>query len=266
LGKINQLKRSFKDRKLLFGLIILILLSSCIPKRKLLYLQEQKDGKQKNEYSNLRPEKTIQPFDNLHIQVSSIDEKTANIFGSQGGSSSPTDINLVSYTVNQNGYITFPFVGEIFVEGLKLQEAREKIEKEVGEYLSNISVTVKFVNNTVAVLGEVSRPGEYIFYRDQITIFQALSLAGDFRDYGDKENVILVRELKNKIHYYSLNLTDKNIVSSEYYYIIPNDVIIVKPVNAKFRNLSLVNMPLILSTLSTLASLTLLIYTLGLIN
>jgi polysaccharide export outer membrane protein len=230
-----------------------------------LYFQEQKDGNQ-NDYTNLRPEKTIQPFDNLYIQVSSIDEKTANIFGAQGRGSSAGDINLISYTVNQDGFVTFPFVGEIFVEGLKLQEARQKIEKEVGQYLPNISIIVKFVNNTVAVLGEVIRPGEYVFYRDQITIFQALSLAGDFRDYGDKEKVILIRELKNKISYHYIDLTDKNIVSSEFYYIIPNDVIIVKPINAKFRNLSLVNMPLILSTISTLTSLAILVYTLGLIN
>lgn len=252
--------------KLILSFIIILILTSCIPKKKLLYLQDQHEDKNKDEYVNLRPEKTIQPFDNLHIQISSIDEKTANIFGAQGRGSSATDINLLSYTVNQNGYITFPFVGEIFVEGLKLLEARQKIENEVGVYLPNITVTVKFVNNTVAVLGEVARPGEYVFYRDQITIFQALSLAGDFRDYGDKENVILIREIKNKINYYYINLTDKNIVSMPYYYIIPNDVLVVKPINAKFRNLSLTNLPLILSTLSTLATLILMVYTLGLIN
>lgn len=253
-------------RKVFIPMLILMMITSCIPKRKLLYLQEQGNGKQKNEYANSRPEKTIQPFDNLYIQVSSIDEKTANIFGSQGRVSGSADMNLLSYTVNQDGYITFPFVGEIYVQGLKLQEARAKIEAEVGVYLTNISITVKFVNNTVAVLGEVSRPGEYVFYRDQITIFQALSFAGDFRDFGDKETVILIRELKNSITYHYIDLTDKNIVSSDYYYIIPNDVIIVKPVNAKFRNLSLANVPLILSTISTIASLTLLVYTLGLIN
>jgi len=245
--------------------MVLFIVSSCIPKKKLLYLQKQQEGKEINEYVNVRPEKTIQPFDNIYIEVSSIDEKTANIFGTRGRASSPTDINLVSYTVNQNGFIVFPFVGEIYVQGLRLQEAQQKIEAEVSEYLSNISITVKFVNNTVAVLGEVNNPGEFSFYRDQITIFQALSYAGDFSDYGDKKNVILIRETKNKIIYRNIDLTDKNIVSSEYYYLIPNDVIIVKPINAKFRNLSLNNMTLILSTMSTLASLIVIIYTLGLL-
>ncbi len=251
--------------KIFFLIIILAICYSCLPKKKLLYLQ-QEETEIKNEYVNIRPEKTIQPFDNIYIQVSSIDEKTANVFGSQARVASASDVNLVSYTVNQSGFITFPFVGEIFVQGLKLQEARQKIEAEVGEYLTNISITVKFVNNTVTVLGEVNRPGEYTFYRDQITIFQALSLAGDIKDYGNKTNVILIRETRDKINYDVIDLTDREVVSKDNYYIIPNDVIIVKPINAKFRNLNLVNLPYILSTVSTLASLAVLIYTLGLIN
>lgn len=236
------------------------MISSCVPKKKLLYLKEQKKNKIQDEYVNIRPEKTIQPFDNIYIKVSSIDEKTANIFASQSNMGSESNINLLSYTVNQSGYINFPFVGEIFVKGLTLQEAQQKVETDVSEYLTNISITVKFVNNTVAVLGEVVRPGEYPFYRDQITIFQALSYAGGFTDYGDKQKIILIREARNKINYHYIDLTDKNIVSSEFYYIIPNDVIVVKPINAKFRNLSLVNVPIFLTTITTLITIYLLFY------
>ena len=244
----------------IYFLLLLFIISSCVPKKKLLYLKEQKKNKIQDEYTNIRPEKTIQPFDNIYIKVSSIDEKTANIFGNQGRMASSTDINLISYTVNQSGYINFPFVGEIYVKGLTLQEAQQKIEAEVSEYLTNISITVKFVNNTVAVLGEVERPGEYPFYRDQITIFQALSYAGGFNDYGNKQKVILIREARNKINYHYIDLTDKNIVSSEFYYIIPNDVIVVKPINAKFRNLSLVNLPIFLTTITTVITIYLLFY------
>ena len=219
-----------------------------------MYLQDQKPDEIQDEYDNVRPEKTIQPFDNIYIKVSSIDEKTANIFADQGRGGSESNINLLSYTVNQSGYIDFPFVGEIHVKDMTLQEAQQIIEAEVSEYLTNISITVKFVNNTVAVLGEVRRPGEYSFYRDQITIFQALSYAGGFTDYGNKTNVILVREAKNKLNYYYLDLTNKDIVSSEYFYIIPNDAIIVKPINTKFRNLSMANLPIYLATITTLVT------------
>jgi len=209
----------------------MVILSSCIPKKKLLYLQEQKKNEVQDIYVNVRPEKTIQPFDNIYIKVSSIDEKTANIFAEQTAQGSESNINLLSYTISQSGYINFPFVGEIYVKGLTLQDAQKAIEKEVSQYLTNISITVKFVNNSVAVLGEVRSPGEYSFYRDQITVFQAISY---------------------------LDLTDKSIVSSEFYYIIPNDVLVVKPINAKFRNLSMVNWPIFLTTITTAVTLYLL--------
>ncbi|MEZ5082530.1 MAG: polysaccharide biosynthesis/export family protein [Bacteroidales bacterium] len=247
-----------KYNKYSIFILILLLGASCVPKRKLLYTQDQKEKEEQNEYSNIRPEKTIQPFDNLYVKVSSIDEKTAAIFASQDRNTSETSINLLSYTVNQAGYINFPFVGEIFVKNMKLQDAQVKIEQEVSEYLPNISISVKFVNNTVSILGEVRRPGEHSFNRDQITVFQALSLATGISDYGDKKRIILIREAQNKINYYYLDLTDKNIVSSEYYYIIPNDVIIVKPINAKFRNLSMVNWPIFLTTITTAVTLYLL--------
>ena len=139
-------------------LIIAISTASCIPKKKLIYLQEDKDNEAVDTYTNFRPEKKIQPFDNLYINVSSIDEKTANIFSRD--TRSLTNVDLISYTVDQSGNINFPFVGEIFIKNMTLEEAQEKIEREVGQYLSNISITVKFVNNRVALLGEVRRPGE----------------------------------------------------------------------------------------------------------
>jgi len=250
-----------KQNQLLIFIIIISLFFnfSCVPRKKLIYFQEQKKEEVLDEYVNIRPEKKIQPFDNIFVKVSSIDEKTASIFADQARVTGQ-DINLISYTVDQSGYINFPFVGEIYVKDLTLNEAQKKIEIEVSQYLSNISIIVKFVNNTVAVLGEVQRPGEYPFYKDQITIFQALSFANGIDNFGDKTNVTLIRESQNKINYYYLDLTDKNIVASKHYYIIPNDVIVVKPIRQKYRNLSPINWPIVLTTVTTAATLYLLFF------
>jgi polysaccharide export outer membrane protein len=223
-------------------------------------LQDEKENVNKNEFVNVRPEKTIQPFDNLYVRVSSIDEKTANIFSDQSRGVSGPNIDLISYTVNSSGYIEFPFVGSIYVKDFTLAEAQKAIEENVSEYLNNISITVKFVNNTVSVLGDVRQPGEYTFYKDQVTIFQALSFAGGFGDYGDKTDVLLIREANNKINYYKLDLTDKNVVESKYYYIIPNDVILVNSIKTKYRNMGLLNWPLFLTTLTTFTTIYLLFY------
>ena len=144
------------------GVIIIIsMFTSCIPRKKLQFTHDQKPKELQNEYVNIRPEKTIQPFDNIYIKVSSIDEKTANIFSNNGGNASQSNINLLSYTVDQTGHVNFPFVGDIYVKDMTLTQAQDSIQKNVGEYLPNISISVKFVNNAVSVLGEVRNPGHF---------------------------------------------------------------------------------------------------------
>ena len=223
-----------------------------------MYTQDQKEKEAQNPYLNVRHETTLLTFDNIYIKLLSIDEKTNEVFSSSTRNSSETNINLISYTVNSAGYIDFPFVGEIYVKDLTLLLAKQRIEEKVGDYLPNPAITVKFVNNVVTVLGEVNREGEYPFYRDQVTIFQALGYAGGATDFGNLQKVTLIREANDKLNYYYLDLTQKEIVASPYYYLIPNDVIVVRPVRQKFRNLSLVNWPLFLTTITTMATLYLL--------
>jgi len=253
--------RQYINQKFLLIISILIVVfSSCVPRSKLMYLQDEKKDEVVNEYLNIRSIKKIESFDNIFISVISTDERTARIFGGEQSAMSRDYLSLVSYTVDKDGYIFFPFVGQIHVKGLVLKEAQEKIELEVGQYLNNISITVKFVNNNITVLGEVNRPGEYAFFEDQVSIFQAIGFASGFSDFGDKTDVILIREQDDMIRYFYVDLTDKNIVASEHYYIIPNDIVVVKPINAKFRNLQILNWPLILSTITTFITIYLLFY------
>ena len=247
------------NRTLLLLLIGVLILSSCSSRKRLMYFSEKEHDPPVNEYNIKRTVKTIQPFDNLYIWVTSINEKTQKVFTTSSSLSSDY-INIVSYIVDNNGYIDFPFVGQIFVKGMTLQEAKEQIQNEAGQYFDDIEITVKFVNNKVTVLGEVARPGAYSFAKDQLTIFEALGLAGGATIYGKKNNVILIREKDNKVDYHYLDLTKKDIVSSDYYFIIPNDVIVIKPVKARFRTLNLLNWSLVLSTITTAVTLYLLFY------
>ena len=91
------------------------------------------------------------------------------------------------------------------------------------------------MGNKITVVGEVTRPGNLTFFDEKINVFQALGLAGDVAVYGDKTNITLLREKDNKTHYVYLDLTDKSIVGSEYYFLQPNDVLIVNPVRQKYR-------------------------------
>lgn len=248
------MKSPFNRFALVFSIFCLFL-SSCIPHDKLKYVQDGTSTEIKPVYEHLRPEKRIQPFDNLYINVMSLDEQTARIFSNQNSSiNGALNVNLLSYTVNERGTIDFPFIGDIFLSGLTLSEAKVKVESELSQYLSNTAITMKFVNSNITVLGEVRNQGEFPFFKEQINIFQALGYAGGITDYGDKSKITLIREQNNEFRYSYLNLTDKKIVESEYFYLQPGDVVIVDPVNLKNKNLRPFSYSSVLATITTIVT------------
>ena len=240
-----------KSHVLILGIVLL--LASCVPQSKLKYVQDETTTQLKEEYLFNRPEKRIKPFDNLYINVLSMDEQTARIFSNQSSNTSGgINLDLLSYTVSEKGSIDFPFIGEINLNNLTLLEAKAKVEKEISQYLSNTAITMKFVNSNITVLGEVRNQGEFPYFKEQLNIFQALGYAGGVTDYGDKSKVTLIREYKNLVKYHNLDLTDKSIIESNLYYLQPGDVVIVEPIKTKFRNLRTFTYSTFLATTTTL--------------
>jgi polysaccharide biosynthesis/export protein len=217
-----------------FILLFALVAASCAPVQKLKYVDDATANQVKNEYFNDRTEKKIGPYDYLYVKIFSLDERTNSIFNERSYS---IDNELLSYAVDAEGNISMPFIGEINVKDLTINEARAKVEKSLGAILNNISVIVRFVSNKVTVLGEVNQPGQHPFYDEKVTVFQALGFAGGTSGFGDLSKVTLVRERDNVVKYYYLDLTKKNIASSEYYYLLPNDVLIINPIKAKYRDL-----------------------------
>ena len=247
-------------KRIVASSLVVLLMISCTPTSKLKYVQNKGENANKNQYFNDRSEKTIQPYDYLYIKIYSLDEQTNFVFGENQYGTYATE--LISYTVDDAGNINFPFVGEIKVKDLTTNEAKIEIEKALERYLNNVSVRVRFVSNKITVLGEANNPGHYSFYDEKVNIFQALGFASGINPFGNKTDVTLIREKDNNIKYYYIDLTDKGIVASEFYYLLPNDILIVSPINAKYRELRTYSLSLtsaILSTLVTLATLYVLI-------
>jgi polysaccharide export outer membrane protein len=245
--------RNAVNKSYLLIIGIFLLLASCVPQEKLKYVQDDTTTQLKEEYLRNRPEKRIKPLDNLYINVLSMDEQTARIFSNQSSNTSGgINLDLLSYTVSEIGYIVFPFIGEINLNNLTLLEAKAKVEKEISQYLSNTAITMKFVNSNITVLGEVRNQGEFPYFKEQLNIFQALGYAGGVTDYGDKSKVTLIREYNNLVKYHNLDLTDKNIVENSLYYLQPGDVVIVEPIKTKFRNLRTFTYSTFLATTTTL--------------
>lgn len=236
-------------KKITSGIIFIAMLISCTPVEKLKYVQSlTEDDSFKNEFYNDRSEKTIQPYDYLYIKIYSLDERTNDIFNANSGYFNNTE--LLSYVVDDKGTLTIPFIGPIDVKDLTIGQAKEKIEKLFNTYLNNISVIVRFVSNKITILGEVNRPGQYSFYDEKITVFQAVGFAGGVNPFGDLSSITLVREKNNTVRYFNLDLTKRTIAQSEHYYLLPNDVVIINPVNAKYRELRTYSLTLVSSILS----------------
>lgn len=247
-----NIRKSLINR--LFILILLSVFAACTPVKKLKYVTNVGPDAVKNDYFNDRSEKTIQPYDYLYIKIYSLDERTNEIF-SDRYSSVQNETELISYAVDDKGNINMPFIGTINVKGLTINQAKDQIEKSLGVYLNNISVVVRYVSNKITVLGEITRPGQYSFYDEKITVFQAIGFANGTTPYGDLSNVTLIREKDNTIRYYYLDLTNKNIVASENYYLLPNDCIIINPINAKYRGLRDYSLQIVSSLLGSVTTL-----------
>ncbi len=221
-----------------FFILILFLLSfvSCIPTRKLKYVQDFSDSSENSYAVTDRASKKIVPYDELYITVFSTDEKTAGYFNVTPTVSSNVQggLSLFTYTVNDSGTINFPYVGKIVLKDLTLDEARNKIQLSLNEYVEQSFITVKFVEKDITVLGEVNRPGKFSITRDQINVFQAFAMCGDLTFYANRNKITIIREDKGKITYNYIDVTDKKIVLSEFYYLKPNDIVYVEPLNAKF--------------------------------
>jgi protein involved in polysaccharide export with SLBB domain len=102
---------------------------------------------------------------------------------------------LTGYTVNDEGYVTLPALSRVHVKGLTIEEAERSVQEKVDELFKDASAVVKLANYKISVVGEVARPGVYLNYQNQVTIFDALARAGNITDFGNRENVLVMRPL-----------------------------------------------------------------------
>jgi polysaccharide export outer membrane protein len=149
---------------------------------------------------------------------------------------------LFGYDVNPEGNIVLPVIGTIHVEGSSLDEARKMVAEKSRTVFRDAAVECKLLSFKFTVLGEVKIPGTYINYNNYLTVFEAIGRAGGIGDYGKRNRVLVLRPTEKGTRTYTLNLQDKSILSSEAYFLLPNDVVIVEPEKSKILSM---NLPLI---------------------
>ena len=231
--------------------IIAFLAFSCVSQKRMIYIQQKENTET---YTSHRSELLIKPFDLLYINVSSLDQQGYNFFSQDKGAMTVTSelLNVISYTVSDSGEVKLPVIGKLKLNGLSLDQAEQAIEVAYRSYLNNPSVSIRFVNNLVTILGQVNKPGTYPFQTPHINIFNAIGLAGDITEYGNRKRVTIIREEKNnEIKRFTLDLTKDDILQSNNLYIRPNDVIFIEPLKTRWWNMQHFPFELIFSAITT---------------
>ena len=243
-------------RFLIIGIVLALLMSSCTQYRKIVYLQDHND-QDTSFYVSKTPPYYLKPGDILYIYLASINQDVVNAFNINRSNSNSTayfsDASLYvnGYSVNDSGYVDIPIIGSVSVEGMTVSDARGAIQNRLDEFLKDATAIVKLLSYKITILGEVSRPGVYTNYNENITVLEALAMAGDVTDYGNKTKVLVIRPKDNGSETFKLDLTDINILNSEGYHLIPNDIVYVKPVKTKAFRLNSPNISIILSMITT---------------
>lgn len=178
----------------------------------------------------------IKPDDELFISVTSQEPAASAHYNLPLSNPATNDaLQLTSqphqqtYMVNDKGDINFPVLGEIHVAGMTTEQLRQYLTKEISSEVEDPLVKVELMNFTVIVAGEVASPQTIRVNRNRFSILDALSAAGDLTPYGERSNVLLVREENGERKFVHLNLNSSDLLSSPYYYLQQNDYVYVEP-------------------------------------
>jgi polysaccharide export outer membrane protein len=251
-------------RQLIGILSVLLFVTSCVPTKRLKYLQEKETATDSIiSVERIQKPYRIQTNDLLSIRVKAMDQELVGMFNPVGeGNASATGEERMywdGFLVDEHGNIRVPTLGEVNVLGFTVDEVREKIEKALLERYfkeeANIFVTVKLAGIRYTTIGEIGA-GSQVIYKEQVTIMEAIANAGDISEFGDRTDVIIVRKYPGGEKRHHIDLTSMDAMKSPYYYIQPNDLIIVNPLPQKSIGLGTTGLEVFRTVASILAILT----------
>ncbi len=238
--------RNLKGNGLIYStfLALLINLSSCttiqkVPPLNLGYFKTDSISTYPAYFETQKPEVTlIQGGDILAIVVNSLNIESNEILnfttvntlpvsvfsGNVGGGVQP-----LGYPVDSLGFVNIPLLGKVSVGGLSLQRAEEILKNELEKSIKSPVVNVRFMNHKFSMIGEVGSVGIFNLLDDNTTIIDAIALAGDLSMFAKRDSVVVIRNIGNVREMGIVNLRDRSVFSSPYFYIKNGDIIYISP-------------------------------------
>jgi len=221
---------------------------ACVSNEKIIYLQNL-EGNQNISDDELIPyeipEYKLQYNDIVDVNIQTVEDLLLNGFNNKAamggnqqmqvaGQSGGDIYYMTGYTVNKEGNIRIPIVGEVNVKDKTLEEARYQIESQLKQYVTTeVYVKVKLGGIRYSALGEFKRPGKFVVLQDRMTIFEAIANAGDLTNISKRDEILLIRQYPEGTKLHRLNLNDRQLIQSPYYFIQPNDQIYAEPMKVR---------------------------------
>lgn len=227
--------------------LFLGLITSCVSNEKIIYLQNLEGNQQIAEGELITyeiPEYKLQYNDIIDVNIQTADDLLKNGFNMDAGGANNMRMQMAQgggdiyymtgYTVDGNGNIRLPLVGEVKVRDKTIDEARKEIESKLTPYVkSEVYVKVKLGGIRYSALGEFRRPGKFVVLQDRMTIFEAIANAGDLSNIAKRDEVLLIRQYPEGTKLHRINLNDRQIVASPFYFIQPNDQLYAEPMKVR---------------------------------
>ena len=248
---------------LVFISLVIMLITSCRSSKEFTFFQDVNRNQNIPSVSMKVQDYKVHPYDNLYINIKTMNPDVDRLFDANESTSSYSAGTLQmygdnvsqyinGYQVDSKGSITLPILGSIEVAGLTLNQIQERIQKKSLEFLKNPSIKIKLLSFKVNISGEVKNPGVYYSYNQKLNILEAISMASGVTDNAKLSNALLIRENENGTSTYNIDLTSKNLLTSETYYLQPNDLVYIKPGRNKRFELNTTSYSLFLTTVTTL--------------
>lgn len=247
--------------------LLLVMATSCTSTKKLTYLNNLPETSEPQYFPYEMPDYKVQYRDILYVEVKTLtaDGTIEDVLQGKGGYNamyymqSESGQYLSGYNVDKEGNISLPVVGAISVADKSLPEIRKLIQEKVDSVFNHAYVDCKLLSFKYTVLGEARIPGTYLNYNNYLTVLEAIGRAGGVGDYGRRDRVLVIRPTKTGTKSYRIDLRDKNLLTSEAYFLMPNDVVIIEPMPNKVFNMNLPTFSFVISTITGVITTTLLL-------
>jgi len=238
-------------RPIIVGLVLVAAHFSCVPNKKVIYMQELEESmgplvESSDRYGYQTEDYLLQVNDIVEVSIKTTDPELNKVFNvvvaennnmaQMGGAQGAGDAFFMNgYTLDDQGMVEIPLVGELKFLGLTTREAKELVESKVVKYVKEDEyfVRVRLGGVRFSALGEFNQSGKYTILQNRVTIFEAIAFAGDLSRLAKRDEVLLVRQYPDGSQIHKINLLDRELLGSEYYFLKPNDMIYAEPMKVR---------------------------------